>query len=237
MDHYTIGPKSRGLRDNKSGHSVKRLRRYVEVAERADDKRLPPERQLAEELGMSRSSLRQSLDALESMGLIWRHVGKGTFAGSKPALQAASFRDIRSATSPSEIMEARLVLEPKLASIAAMRATMTEITQMTQVLKRAGATTDVPQYERWDGLFHRMIAEASRNAFLIAIFNMLNATREEKFWGRLKEKRLRPDRIERYNLQHHTILNAINNRDPETAEQRMIEHLDQVSRDLQAVKN
>jgi DNA-binding FadR family transcriptional regulator len=63
---------------------------------------------------------------------------------------------------------------------------------------------------------------------------MLNATREEKFWGRLKQKRLRPDRIAIYNQQHTKILNAINSRDPDAAEQEMIAHLEQVKRDLQS---
>ena len=234
MDHSIIGPKTRAADPARQSASVKKLRRYLLAAENSEDKRLPPERQLAEELKLSRSSLRQALAVLEKEGLIWRHVGKGTFSGSRPTVAIDSFRDIRSSTSPNEIMDARLVLEPKLASIAAMRATQTEIKQMKQVLKRASSTNDVPSYERWDGLFHRMIAEAGRNTFLLTTFNMLNATREEKFWGRLKQKRLRPDRIATYNQQHAKILHAINSRDPDAAEQEMIAHLEQVKRDLQS---
>jgi DNA-binding FadR family transcriptional regulator len=234
MDHSVFGPRNRASDAGRENPSVKKLRRHLLTAENSDHKRLPPERQLAEKLGMSRSSLRQALAALEKEGLIWRHVGKGTFAGSRPFLAADTFRDITSSTSPNEIMEARLVLEPKLASIAAMRATPAEIKQMTQILKRASSTMDVLSYERWDGLFHRTIAEASRNSFLITTFNMLNATREEKFWGRLKSKRLRPDRIAKYNQQHRVILNAINNRDFDAADRAMIVHLEQVKSDLQS---
>lgn len=233
MDHPNIGPRNRSANGQSEIAFVKRLRRYLLAAENSDDKRLPPERQLAKKMGASRSSLRQALAALEKEGSIWRHVGKGTFVGSRPILASDSFRDITSSTSPNEIMEARLVLEPKLASIAAMRATLAELKQMAQVLKRASLTMDVASYERWDGLFHQMIAETSRNAFLIATFNMLNATREEKFWGRLKKRRLRPDRIARYNQQHKMILNAITNRDANAAETTMIAHLEQVNTDLQ----
>lgn len=233
MDHSTIGLRGRTPHLPKEDASVRKLRRYLVVAEKSDDKRLPPERQLAEKLGMSRSALRQALASLEQEGTIWRHVGKGTFVGARPAHPSNSFRNIVSTTSPNEIMDARLVLEPKLASIAAMRATLGEIKQMGQTLKRAASTVEVASYERWDGLFHRMIAEASKNAFLVATFNMLNATREEKFWGRLKERRLRPDRIARYNQQHLVILDAISNRDSAAAETAMIVHLEQVKSDLQ----
>jgi len=232
MHHSTVGPQNKAA-NGSDGPSVKKLGRFLLAAENSDDKRLPPERQLAEKLGMSRNALRQALAALEKEGAIWRHVGKGTFAGSRPVLASDPFRDLVSSTSPNEIMEARLVFEPKLASIAAMRTTLSELKQMAQVLKRASSTMDVSSYERWDGLFHRMIAETSRNVFLITTFNMLNATREEKFWGRLKQRRLRPDRIARYNQQHKTILNAITNRDSTAAEDAMIAHLEQVKSDLQ----
>jgi DNA-binding FadR family transcriptional regulator len=209
------------------------LRRIVARAEKSKDKRLPPEREMAEMLKVSRSTLRQSLAMLEQEGLIWRHVGRGTFVGSGSRTLTKAFDDLASATSPNEVMEARLAIEPKLASIAALRVTPAEIKEMNRVLDSANLTTDVAKYERLDGHFHRLIAEASRNSLLLTIFNAINAMREEGFWGKLKEKRLTPIRITNYNSQHQGLLRALKHRDAARAEEMMTIHLQTVQRDLQ----
>ncbi|WP_082512591.1 FCD domain-containing protein [Afipia sp. Root123D2] len=213
--------------------SVEGLRRIVARAEKSKDKRLPPEREMAEMLKVSRSTLRQSLAILEQEGVIWRHVGRGTFVGSKSRALAGAFDDLASATSPNEVMEARLAIEPKLASIAALRVTPAEIKEMNRVLDLANLTTDVPKYERLDGHFHRLIAESSRNSLLLTFFNAINAMREEEFWGKLKEKRLKPIRITNYNSQHQELLKALKQRDAARAEEMMTIHLQTVQRDLQ----
>jgi DNA-binding FadR family transcriptional regulator len=214
---------------------LQQLRRYVAEAKKTDDKKLPPERDLARALGLSRTVLRQALESLESEGLIWRHVGKGTFVGRRPSaeLHQLQLRDLQSTTSPNEVMEARLSIEPKLAYVASLRATPAEIAEMERILQKASSTTEVPKYEHWDGSFHRAIAEASRNSLLLTFFNVLNATREQSFWGQLKERRLKPSRIAVYNDQHRLILNGIRERDPARAESAMTAHLQTVQRDLQ----
>ena len=63
---------------------ITQLRAYLTQTELPDDGRLPPERELSEALGVSRTELRKALSALESEGQLWRHVGKGTFIGSRP---------------------------------------------------------------------------------------------------------------------------------------------------------
>jgi DNA-binding FadR family transcriptional regulator len=212
---------------------IEGLRRIVLRAEKSKKKRLPPERVMAEMLKVSRSTLRQSLAVLEQEGVIWRHVGRGTFAGSRSDTPTRTFDDLASATSPNEVMEARLAIEPKLASIAALRVTPAEIKEMDRVLDAANLTTDVPKYERLDGRFHRLIAEASRNSLLLTFFNAINAMREEEFWGKLKEKRLKPIRITNYNSQHQELLKALKQRDAARAEEAMTIHLQTVQRDLQ----
>jgi DNA-binding FadR family transcriptional regulator len=213
--------------------TIEGLRRVVVRAEKSKDKRLPPEREMAQMLKVSRTALRQSLAMLEHEGLIWRHVGRGTFVGSKSRILTRTFDDLASATSPNEVMEARLAIEPKLASIAALRVTPSEIKEMSRVLESANLTTDVPKYERLDGHFHRLIAEASRNSLLLTFFNAINAMREEEFWGKLKEKRLKPIRIRNYNSQHQDLLKALKHRDASQAEEMMAVHLQTVQRDLQ----
>jgi len=70
--------------DLATGTALARLRSYLAQIEMPLDSRLPPERELAETLGVTRAGLRKALAVLESENQIWRHVGKGTFIGSRP---------------------------------------------------------------------------------------------------------------------------------------------------------
>src|SRR6201996_1254298 len=86
--------------------------------------KLPAERALARELGITRSVLRTGLERLEADGLIWRHVGKGTFIG-RPRRTGQSGRsiDFENLMNPQDLMEVRMFLEPPAAALATMRAT------------------------------------------------------------------------------------------------------------------
>ena len=119
--------------------------------------RLPSERSLCAELGISRSGLRKVLSRLEAEDLIWRHVGKGTFAGPRPALGSESFRIVTSKTNPLEIMEARLMLEPQIAGAAAQRASFQEIERLALCAKRNHEANDLETNEKWDVLFHETL--------------------------------------------------------------------------------
>ena len=76
------------------------------------DPRLPPERELAEELGVSRGTLRKALADLEVEGLIWRHVGRGTFVGNRPVETVQDLGEVTRRTNPAGVMEARLRWSP-----------------------------------------------------------------------------------------------------------------------------
>lgn len=82
--------------------------------------RLPPERQLCSAIGLSRGQLRKALALLEADGQIWRHVGRGTFIGPRPVINLNDFEFLSNQTSPTEVMEARLALEPQLARLASL---------------------------------------------------------------------------------------------------------------------
>ena len=94
------------------------LRAYVAQGEFSINQRLPPERELCEQLGLARSELRKAFAVLESEGTIWRHVGKGTFVGSGhgEGSDLQSIASIAKRTTPQQVMHARIVLEPQLAA-------------------------------------------------------------------------------------------------------------------------
>lgn len=92
--------------------------------------RLPPERQLCALLQVSRTTLRKGLDALESEGRIWRHVGKGTFVGGRPQSVQSCAEALGADTTLSELLEARTLVEPQAARLAALRAESADIALM-----------------------------------------------------------------------------------------------------------
>ncbi len=109
-----------------------RLRSYIEASATRGETQLPPEPRLSEVLGVSRGRLRTLLKRVEDDGLIWRHVGKGTFIGQRELSPASPgwAADI----SLGDVMAARQVLEPQLAAQAAIAARAADLTSMAGVI-------------------------------------------------------------------------------------------------------
>ena len=163
---------------------------------------------------------------------IWRHVGKGTFVGPRP-LGGASGLDLVSAmTSPDEVLEVRLLVEPLIARLAAMRATSSEIENMRRLLEKSEAARDVKAWELWDGTLHRAVAQPAHNQLLLAIFDAVNAMRSQAAWSRLRLVALSPRRLNVYRRQHRDYVGAIAARDPSRAEDAMRRHIEAVKSNL-----
>jgi DNA-binding FadR family transcriptional regulator len=205
-----------------------RLRNTLASGRFPDQGRLPPERELATEFGVSRSTLRSALGILEAEGRIWRHVGRGTFVGERPAIDAPALSAVVNQTHPEEVMEVRLVLEPRIAALAARRATVSDIAAMDRCVRKGDTANDVATFELWDGAFHRAIATGAHNTLLLALFDAVNAIRQEAIWGRLKEASLTPQRQRLYTHQHRACIEAIRDRNAADAERHMIDHLEAV---------
>lgn len=211
---------------------VTQLQQQLDEGSLARGGRLPPERELAVRLKTSRGTLRKALEALESEGRIWRHVGQGTFVGPRGGDADLGLGDAINRTNPAEVMEVRLILEPRIAAAAALRATPAELREMELAAMRGGAASDTPGFERWDGRLHRLIALSARNALLLTLFDVVNGARESELWGRLKAASLTADRRRAYTRQHGRIVSAIRDRDTEGAARKMRQHLETVQRDL-----
>lgn len=211
---------------------IDQLKEAVHSGRFPDQARLPPERQLAKEFRISRSTLRKALEIMEAEGLIWRHVGRGTFAGKKPPIEAPALAALVNQTHPEEVMEARMVLEPRLCALAARRSTVSDLDEMDRCVRKGETATDLAAFELWDGAFHRAVAVAARNALLLALFDAVNAIRGEEIWGRLKEASLTPDRQRTYIQQHRHCVQAIRDRNPAEAERCMTAYLELVRRNI-----
>jgi len=207
------------------GSLLNTLNQLFEDERFSRDPKLPPERELASELGISRRMLRRALERLEAAGKIWRHRGKGTFLGDRPVAASGQESWASSTSNPIEVMEARLELEPNLAALAALRATPVEVSHIQWCLTRSRSATDLETFELWDGRLHRAIAEASHNALLLALYDMVNTARHRTFWGKLQDAAVRSCSLELIAQQHEAFVEAIAHRDPNEARRRMHAHI------------
>jgi len=204
----------------------------IEAGDYPLNSRLPPERTLCERMGVTRAALRKALATLEAEGHIWRHVGKGTFVGSPPVGSPADLAAVTSRTNPSEVMQARLMLEPELARLAALNATSTDVEDMRQCIRRTRSAKEWRTYEMWDNRLHRAIARAGGNSCTLALFDMLNGIRRAVTWGRLRSYELGSGRAHHSFAEHDALVDAIEQRDTELAAGLMRDHLRAVRRDL-----
>lgn len=213
---------------------VAQLRAFLAQAKLPDDGRVPPERELAASLGVSRAELRKALDVLEGEGALWRHVGKGTFIGGRPLDTLADIGALARRSNPAEVMRARLTFEPELARSAAFNATPAEIAEMRTCLVRSKQVENWRQYEGWDTRLHRTIAEATHNSLLLGLFDTLNAVRRAVTWGRLRAQPVKPSPDHHSFAEHERLVSAIEERDTAGAAAAMRAHLQTVERKLLA---
>ena len=212
------------------------LRAYLAQQDLPSSTRLPPERELAERLGVSRGDLRKALAVLEDEGHLWRHVGKGTFVGMKPQENAFSFGDVETRTNPSEVMRTRLLVEPMICREAALNATSSDVAAMRRATHNMRTSDTWRQYETFDNQLHRLIAQATQNNLLVALFDALNQVRRTVVWGRLRSNPTRPPENHHSFAEHDRIVAAIAERDLDGAAAAMRAHLDHVERNLLAPK-
>ncbi len=212
------------------------LRSLIEDLELKGETRLPSERSLVEKWQFSRGTLRKALATLEKEGKIWRHVGQGTFVGPKPDLESRDLTEVSAEVNPGDIMEARLILEPKLAAMAALRANLNELARMETFLNKSREAIDTAVFEHWDEMLHREIANATDNPLLTSFFMVIHRVRRSDVWGGLKEISLTAERKKIYYQQHLELLEALKDRDPLRAEKVMKTHLETVREHLLGIQ-
>jgi DNA-binding FadR family transcriptional regulator len=212
---------------------VARLRRYIADGSFNVGMRLPPERQLTDELAMTRTTLRKALEALERDGVIWRHVGKGTFiAGGSPQAPTSAMVELGRQLTPFRMMRARMAIEPAIAREAAVNASGDTQIRMRRALDRSKSAATWKEYEVQDDVFHRTIAEASDNLLLLSLFDQLNGVRRAVAWGSVTRQSAQPSPDHSSFAEHEVIADSIARRDPVAAYEAMRKHLRSVSQRL-----
>lgn len=207
--------------------ALKTLREFLSDQELALNGKLPPERKLCADLGLTRGRLRKAMAVLEAEGQIWRHVGRGTFFGPRPVLNLSDVEYLNEHSRPTEVMEARLAIEPQLAKLAAVHGTASNFAEMRRCKRLCKSAGEWRVYESWDNNFHQAIAKATCNKLLISLFDTLNIVRRSTVWGQLRSTKLPPADHTSF-AEHDAIYDAIVERDGEMAADFMRTHLKSV---------
>jgi DNA-binding FadR family transcriptional regulator len=218
---------------DKAGRIEQALRARIVAGAWPAGGRLPAERQLADEFGCARNTVRKAIAALADAGLLRAAIGRGTFVGDAvpPALVEALRRAARP-VAPSDAIEVRLLLEPPAAALAATRATGADFAAIEAALQASHSAEDFDAFEHADAALHAAIVAASRNSFLVDLYQIVVATREEPRWAALKRRAATPRRRALYDRQHAALATALRDRDVEAGFRIMQEHLREVQASL-----
>ncbi|SHJ28905.1 FadR/GntR family transcriptional regulator [Wenxinia saemankumensis] len=222
----------------RTGREIVRARLWslIERDAPAPGDRLPPERVLAGLVGCSRETLRAVLSALEAEGEVWRHIGQGTFRGRAPVGQPVRDTLLLEATTPSDLMDARRLLEPQVAAAAAQRRDEGDGTLLRRRVAEGRAAVDRATCERADDRFHQAIAQVTRNPLLIALLRHFSGARCRAVWQREWDRTYRRVGVreftEAHSDQHARVVDAIAAGDGAAAHRAMLRHLEAVSLDM-----
>jgi GntR family transcriptional repressor for pyruvate dehydrogenase complex len=193
---------------------------------------LPPERELVQSYGVGRSSVREALRMLESRGLIESR-GDGAFAVSNlrnPFNQSLDLLLRIDQASYANLFEVRRILEGEAAALAASRRTAADLRAMESVVEDMDdGLSSEQRFINADLAFHMAIAAASGNPVLV---HLMHAIRE-LLQRSLSSSYHIPGSPERAVEMHRLILEAVAERRPEDARQRMQEHVARVERDIE----
>jgi DNA-binding FadR family transcriptional regulator len=193
--------------------------------------RLPTERALTQQLGVSRSAVRDALSLLESQQRVVRVIGSGTYVSTE--LPAGSLpRTPGHDASPAEIMAARMIFEPRFAVLVVANAGAGDFEQMSECNHRAETSDDFVEFERWDAALHQAIADATHNKLIVSMYATITAARDFAEWGDLKRRSITAERRDIYREEHREIVAALRARDAKRAEDAIAAHLVRVRDNL-----
>lgn len=198
---------------------VETLFARIQSGEYPPDSRLPSERALSAELGVSRNTVREALDILEGREMIRRRQGSGSFVTwqtDRPETPAPG--SVGENTSPLDHLIVRSIIEPEMTRLAVMNMTPKELEGLAETVAKIEAVrTDLSQFIRLEEDFYRRIAHATRNPLLESCYEMTIEVCRQSFRTALMRKHLTPDRIHDYQTRFNSLFNAIASRDVEAA--------------------
>ena len=208
--------------------------------------RLPTERRLAAELGVTRSSIRHALAILQAEGRISREVGRGTFfrRAPEPLLGASHDSTGHDSTghasaqpgtatgqgfAPADVMTIRRLLEPQAMPLVVAWATAADFEEMERCLAGGDRAASYEEFETWDLALHRCIVAASHSQLLGTLYAVIETARHGQVWGDLKRRSASRERRLEYQEDHRALVAALRARNAAEAIEAMRAHLARVA--------
>ncbi|MGG1661697.1 FadR/GntR family transcriptional regulator [Brevibacillus sp. NRS-1366] len=195
---------------------VEQLVQRIEALSWPVGERIPPEPELAEQLGVSRNTLREAVQALIHTGMLEARQGDGTYVRSSSEFGAAMQRRLQRST-VLEILEVRHGLEREMARLAALRRTDEDLEVIRQKLSRSQSLRhDAEAYTLADVELHMAIAAATYNGMMIDLYKNMT----ESLHLSISDTQDLGDMMMDTQSKHHTnLVEAISMKDPEAAEE------------------
>ncbi|MFP3668784.1 FadR/GntR family transcriptional regulator [Priestia sp. SIMBA_032] len=190
--------------------------------------KLPAERELCEQFGVSRVPIRQALSALDLNGFIYSRQGEGVYV-KQVQVENSQSTFLTESASPEDIVEARMNIEPLIIRFAALRATEEDIKDLRATINKMEEETNAGIYvPETDEALHNGIAKASHNDLFISIMAAIsNAMKQQEMWKFIRDRTVtRPDYREVNFDEHKLLINAIEKHDAEEAERIMNFHME-----------
>jgi DNA-binding FadR family transcriptional regulator len=224
---------------------LRTLQRYEHVAERlaaeirsgafAPGERLPSERDLARRLEVGRASVREAIAALQLQGVIETRPGSGSFVAADAPARLPSTTPLAAGASPADLLEARALIEPAVARLAALRGRPdAECERLLAAMEAASDPADPGARAGWnesDRQFHRRIASLTGNPVLAGIAEHVAALMDQPLWQRLRDDSIAtPGRTSIHLAEHRMIYEAIVDGDPDAAALYAAQHVKRVRR-------
>jgi DNA-binding FadR family transcriptional regulator len=208
------------------------IKRLILSGDLGPGSRLPVEKDLAAQLGVSRGSLREGVRALAILGVLETRQGDGTYVTALDAGRLLSplgfLAELPDPATSAHLLGVRRILEAESAARAALELTDDELAQLGAILDEVdallgdGGELDLEHFINADTAFHRAIAHASRNPALAALIeNLAGRTSRTRMWRAISER----GAVETTQLEHRAILSELAQHDPERARIRMEVHI------------
>jgi DNA-binding FadR family transcriptional regulator len=214
----TLRGASRRTRTSVTDDAITRIRHMILTGELAPGDKLPPESDLAAELGLSRTSLREAVRALTLLGVIDARQGDASYItslGPELLLNALGLAmDLQREDTMADLVGVRRILEPSATAMAATRITVAEVQHLRTLLRPELNEEQAREAVELDWEFHHAIARASGNELLVALLDGLTApTMRMRTWRGLSV----PGILERTIAEHEAIVSALEDGDAELA--------------------
>lgn len=193
--------------------------------------RLPTERSLSVQLGVSRTTIRHGLATLEAQGRISRQVGRGTYLRETTALSAYvnPGEEDADTVGPVGLMAVRQAIEPCALPLVVTAATSKDFEEMDRCLLGGDTAQTRDEFEAWDFALHHAIVAATHNPLLVRMYRAVEAARHGQIWGNLKRRQDSTGNRRAYQEEHRAVVAALKAREPDLAMRAMTGHLDRVA--------